>query len=192
MTTTNNTSTSNNVSSSVVAKIFVKKMGLRQFSAAVKFNGNWVIGKGQQTRTAIKAAEGLLEKLGAPKAIWNVIKVEADGSKVSEAPKAEGSAANNSSKAFKLNSCGAWATASSAAVAKMLRMVGVDDPATLKAERIIAYKVAYIAASRAAIKGSIESKVAKFESDLAEQGREVMFLDAVRANIVNAGFEITK
>jgi hypothetical protein len=198
MTTTNNTSTSN--SSNVVAKIFVKKMGKRQFSAAVKFNGNWVVGKGQQTRTAIKAAEEALAKLGAPRATWNVIKVEADGSKVSETPNVEAvkasavetPAANNSAKAFKLDSCYAWAFASSAAVAKMLEMIGENDPAELTAARTIAYKVAYVAASRACMKQSNPVKVAKFEKDLSALGREVMFLDAVRENIINAGLEIAK
>ena len=180
---TNNTSTSNNTSN-VVAKVFVKKLAKREFGAAVKFNGQWVTARAKQSRSAVKAVEEVLQKLGAPKVTFQVVKVE---------PKVETTVetkANNSSKAFKLDSCYAWAVASSAAVAKMLGMIGVDDAATLKAERLIAYKVAYVAASRASIKGSVVGKVSKFEKDLIAAGREVVFLDAVRENIKNAGFEI--
>jgi hypothetical protein len=232
---TNNTSTSNNTSN-VVAKVFVKKLAKREFGAAVKFNGQWVTARAKQSRSAVKAVEEVLQKLGAPKVTFQVVKVEPkvettvetkannsskafklDSCKVETTvePKVETKAnnsskafkldsckvettvepkvetkANNSSKAFKLDSCYAWAVASSAAVAKMLGMIGVDDAATLKAERLIAYKVAYVAASRASIKGSVVGKVSKFEKDLIAAGREVVFLDAVRENIKNAGFEI--
>jgi len=206
---TNNTSTSNNTSN-VVAKVFVKKLAKREFGAAVKFNGQWVTARAKQSRSAVKAVEEVLQKLGAPKVTFQVVKVEPkvettvetkannsskafklDSCKVETTvePKVE-TKANNSSKAFKLDSCYAWAVASSAAVAKMLGMIGVDDAATLKAERLIAYKVAYVAASRASIKGSVVGKVSKFEKDLIAAGREVVFLDAVRENIKNAGFEI--
>ena len=184
---TNNTSTSNNTSN-VVAKVFVKKLAKREFGAAVKFNGQWVTARAKQSRSAVKAVEEVLLKLGAPKVTFQVVKVEPKVETTVE-PKVE-TKANNSSKAFKLDSCYAWAVASSAAVAKMLGMIGVDDAATLKAERLIAYKVAYVAASRASIKGSVVGKVSKFEKDLIAAGREVVFLDAVRENIKNAGFEI--
>jgi len=192
---TNNTSTSNNTSN-VVAKVFVKKLAKREFGAAVKFNGQWVTARAKQSRSAVKAVEEVLQKLGAPKVTFQVVKVEPKVETTVE-PKVETTVepkvetkANNSSKAFKLDSCYAWAVASSAAVAKMLGMIGVDDAATLKAERLIAYKVAYVAASRASIKGSVVGKVSKFEKDLIAAGREVVFLDAVRENIKNAGFEI--
>jgi hypothetical protein len=200
---TNNTSTSNNTSN-VVAKVFVKKLAKREFGAAVKFNGQWVTARAKQSRSAVKAVEEVLQKLGAPKVTFQVVKVEPKVETTVEPkvettvePKVETTVepkvetkANNSSKAFKLDSCYAWAVASSAAVAKMLGMIGVDDAATLKAERLIAYKVAYVAASRASIKGSVVGKVSKFEKDLIAAGREVVFLDAVRENIKNAGFEI--
>jgi len=206
---TNNTSTSNNTSN-VVAKVFVKKLAKREFGAAVKFNGQWVTARAKQSRSAVKAVEEVLQKLGAPKVTFQVVKVEPkvettvetkannsskafklDSCKVETTVETKvETKANNSSKAFKLDSCYAWAVASSAAVAKMLGMIGVDDAATLKAERLIAYKVAYVAASRASIKGSVVGKVSKFEKDLIAAGREVVFLDAVRENIKNAGFEI--
>jgi hypothetical protein len=203
MTTTNNISTSNNTSSNVVAKIFVKKVGKRQFKAGVKFAGQWVIGEGQQTRTAIKAAEEALAKLGAPKATWNIVKVEAPEVSAKESPKVEATEIStsakveaapkaNSAKAFKLDSCYAWAVASSTAVALQLGKSPSADKDLIKAERIIAYKMAYVAASRAAFKGSVQAKVAKFEKDLAAAGREVMFLDGVRENIINSGYVIAK
>ena len=75
VTNTESVSSTSNTPSAVDVK--VKKLGNRQFGAAVRFRGQWVTGKGGTRPGAISKMEAELKKLGASYQLdWNIVEGE--------------------------------------------------------------------------------------------------------------------